>query len=119
MKATLYGLCSILVCASFAWSWQAQSEERRDPTRANLGQHTAPAAAAVPTQVLSPRLELVGLVVAKGAGGSALLRVGEDLVRVQAGAVLRSPNGWTAQVERVDAQGVQVMEASGTSLLVR
>lgn len=119
MKATLYGLFSILACASWAWSWQTQAEERRDPTRVNLGQRTAPTPATTPSVASSPRLELVGLVVAQGASGSALLRVGEELVRVQAGAVLRGPNAWSAQVERVDAQGVQVMEASGTSLLVR
>jgi hypothetical protein len=117
MKSMILALvCLVLLPLSFAWQEDAV---RRDPTQALPLAATASKPTGVPALPSAPRLELGGLVVAQGKPGHALVRVGEDWVRVWVGADLEAPGGWQARVESVDEQGVGLRESGGSLRILR
>jgi hypothetical protein len=106
MKTILTSLVLLLLTAALAAAFQ--DKPRRDPT---IGLEPANTATmSLPPVPSTPHLALLGLVVAKDGRGVALLRVGEDLVRVRQGSQLRSREGWSATVEALDADGLRLVE---------
>lgn len=106
MKTILTSLVLLLLTAALAAAFQ--EKPRRDPT---VGlEPISPAPATAPAVPSTPHLALLGLVVAKDGRGVALVRVGEDLVRVRQGSKLRSREGWSATVEALDADGLRLVE---------
>ena len=117
MKKMIFAVvCLALVPLALAWQ---ENAVRRDPTQALPLAANASKAAGLPVVPVAPRLELGGLVVAKGQPGHALVRVGEAWMRVCPGTDLEAPGGWQARVEAVDEQGVSLREFGGSLRILR
>jgi len=117
MKTMLFAVvCLMLVPLALAWQ---ENAARRDPTQPLWLAADASKAGGLPVVPGAPRLELGGLVVAKGQPGHALVRVGEVWMRVSTGTDLEAPGGWQARVEAVDEQGVSLRESGGSVRILR
>ncbi len=117
MKTMIFAVvCLVLVPLALAWQ---ENDARRDPTQPLWLSADASQAAGLAVVPGAPRLELGGLVVAKGQPGHALVRVGEAWMRVSSGTDLEAPGGWQARVEVVDEQGVSLRESGGSVRILR